>query len=79
MVRIEITIKEDGSVEAHTEGIKGPSCVEELKKLLKDIAEVDEVDHTGEFYEVPKPESVRTPSQKKKAQKKKLNLREDSE
>ena len=77
MVRIEITIKEDGTILAHTEGIKGPKCVDELKKLLEDIAEVDEVTHTEEYYEEPKPELTRSPTRKKVDDSKKVNLRED--
>lgn len=43
--RIEITINEDGSVDALSKGFKGPVCVEELENILgKEFASISKTD-----------------------------------
>lgn len=49
--RIVITIDENGKINASTEGIKGELCLDELQKLLGDLADLDKVTKTDEFYQ----------------------------
>jgi hypothetical protein len=49
--RIVITIDENGKINASTEGIKGEMCLEELQKLLGDLAELSSISKTDEFYQ----------------------------
>ena len=49
--RIVITIDESGKINASTEGIKGEMCLDELQKLLEDIADLQSVIKTDEFYQ----------------------------
>lgn len=47
--RIEVTINEDGSIQANTKGFKGKVCEEELEKLLG--KEWTSVNKTDEYYQ----------------------------
>ncbi len=47
---ITITIDEFGGVAAETKGIKGPSCVQDVEKLLPTGKGEYEVRKTDEFY-----------------------------
>ena len=49
--RITVTIDADGKMSAKTNGIKGETCIEELKALLSELAELDGVQHTREYHE----------------------------
>jgi hypothetical protein len=49
--RIVITIDGNGKINASTEGIKGEMCLDELQKLLEDIADLQSVIKTDEFYQ----------------------------
>lgn len=49
--RIEVTIDENGKISASTEGFKGEICIEELQKILKDLADWQSVSKTDEFYQ----------------------------
>jgi hypothetical protein len=49
--RIVITIDDNGKINASTEGIKGEMCIDELQKLLEDIADLQSVTKTDEFYQ----------------------------
>ncbi len=49
--RIEIEIDPDGKIYAKTEGIKGEACLEELEKLLSEIAIMSEFHKTDEYYQ----------------------------
>lgn len=51
--KITIKIDKNGKIIAHVEGIKGPSCVDEVLKLLEDIAYVQEITKTDEYYATP--------------------------
>ena len=51
--RIEVVVGEDGSLTAKTDGLKGETCLEELRILMEAIAEVNEHDRTREAYEQP--------------------------
>ncbi|HOJ66647.1 MAG TPA: DUF2997 domain-containing protein [Paludibacteraceae bacterium] len=49
--RIVITIDENGIINASTEGIKGEMCLDELQKLLSELADLDSITKTDEFYQ----------------------------
>ena len=49
--RIEIEIDPDGKIYAKTEGLKGEACLEELEKLLSEIAIMSEFHKTDEYYQ----------------------------
>ncbi len=49
--RITITIDENGKINASTEGIKGEMCLDELQKLLGDLAEIKIITKTDEYYQ----------------------------
>ena len=49
--RILITIDENGKINASTEGIKGEKCLDELNILLGDLAELNSINKTDEFYQ----------------------------
>ena len=49
--KITITIHEDGSFQASTEGLKGEMCLEELEALLDNLEDVKSVKKTDEFYQ----------------------------
>jgi hypothetical protein len=49
--RIEITIDEDGKINAATEGIKGEMCLDKLQELLGDFDDMASVSKTDEFYQ----------------------------
>ena len=48
---IEITIDEDGLLEAETFGFKGKVCESEMKELLSSEFIIEEVDHKGEYFQ----------------------------
>jgi hypothetical protein len=49
--RIVVTIDENGKINASTEGIKGEMCLDELQKLIGDLADLETVTKTDEFYQ----------------------------
>jgi hypothetical protein len=49
--RIEITIDQDGKINASTEGIKGAVCLDALEELLGNIVELESYEKTGEWYQ----------------------------
>jgi hypothetical protein len=49
--RIEITIDQDGKINASTEGIKGEMCLDKLQELLKDIIDLESYEKTDEWYQ----------------------------
>jgi hypothetical protein len=49
--RIEITIDQDGKINASTEGIKGEMCLDKLQELLGAWDDMDSVSKTDEFYQ----------------------------
>ncbi len=49
--QIIIEIAEDGSIKLETKGMKGPTCDNELKPIIKELGEVKEQKKTSEYYE----------------------------
>jgi hypothetical protein len=49
--RIVITLDENGKINAATEGIKGEMCLDELQNLLGEIAELESISKTDEYYQ----------------------------
>lgn len=49
--RIVITIDENGKINASTEGIKGEKCLDELQKLFGEIANIESINKTDEFFQ----------------------------
>lgn len=49
--KIIVQIDESGSVNAETFGIYGVECIEEIDKLMKDIALAGSYHKKSEFYE----------------------------
>jgi len=48
--KITVRINEKGEIFAETRNILGPSCLEEVTKLLEEIASITEVRKTDEYY-----------------------------
>lgn len=48
---IDIEIDENGDIKAETKGLKGESCIEELEMLMEELAEIEEVNKTDEYYQ----------------------------
>ena len=51
--KITIKIDENGEMKIKTQGILGPTCVDEVDKLLKDIALTVNYTKTDEYYMKP--------------------------
>ncbi|MCL5037439.1 MAG: DUF2997 domain-containing protein [Chloroflexi bacterium] len=51
MQEIEISISEEGKVELHVKGVRGPSCEDLTRDLEEALGDVEERTHTGEYYE----------------------------
>ncbi|MDR1318719.1 MAG: DUF2997 domain-containing protein [Treponema sp.] len=49
--RIEITIDQDGKIEASSEGFKGETCLAELEKLLGEFGHAASVSKKDAFYQ----------------------------
>jgi hypothetical protein len=49
--RIVITIDGDGKINAETHGIKGEVCINELQELLGEIADLESITKTDEYYQ----------------------------
>jgi hypothetical protein len=49
--KIIIKIDENGELFIETKGILGPSCIDEVKKLLDEDAEIVSLNKTDEFYQ----------------------------
>jgi hypothetical protein len=50
-VKIIIELTEDGEMIAETKGIKGEACLTELEALMEELAEIESVDKSGEYYQ----------------------------
>jgi Protein of unknown function (DUF2997) len=50
-VEIEIEILKNGKVRFHVKGRKGPSCLEFLDLMRKDLGKVENFEYTSEYYE----------------------------
>jgi hypothetical protein len=51
-VKITITIKKGGVVEAQVEGVAGTACEGKLDAILSGFGDEVEREYTGEYYEV---------------------------
>ena len=49
--RIVVIIDENGKINAKTDGIKGEVCIEELQKILGEVADLESVSKTDEYYQ----------------------------
>lgn len=49
--KINVFISKDAKVKLETEGFKGEACVDEIKKILASFVEIDEIEHTSDFYD----------------------------
>jgi len=49
--RVVVTIDENGKINASTEGIKGEMCLDELQDLLGELADLESITKTDEFYQ----------------------------
>lgn len=49
--KITIKIDENGELFIETKGILGPSCIDEVKKLLDEDVEITSLNKTDEFYQ----------------------------
>ncbi len=47
----EIWVNEDGSFDCESHSIKGEKCIEELRKLLEGLAEIDDFEKKREFHD----------------------------
>ncbi len=47
---ITITIDREGNLKARVDGIKGSACVDEIEKLLEEIALIEDMKKTDEYY-----------------------------
>lgn len=62
--QIIIEIDEDENIEMETMGFKGPDCLKELKKITKNIGQINSEKKTKEYYEQSEREKA-TQKQKK--------------
>jgi len=49
--RIVVTIDDHGKIDAETSGIKGEVCVDELQKLLGEVADLGSFSKTDEYFQ----------------------------
>jgi len=49
--RIVVNIDESGKISAETFGFKGEVCVDALEELLGDIADLESITKTDEYYQ----------------------------
>ena len=47
---INIEIGENGEVFIETNGIKGPACIDEVEKLLKELVFVTDMNKSDEYF-----------------------------
>ena len=48
---IEITIDQNGKINASTEGIKGEMCLAKVQDLIGDLADLESYDKTDEWFQ----------------------------
>ena len=49
--KINVTISKDSKIYLETENYKGETCVDAIKELFDQFFELDNLEHTSEFYE----------------------------
>ncbi|MFA6235918.1 MAG: DUF2997 domain-containing protein [Bacteriovorax sp.] len=64
--QIVIEIDEDENVEMETFGFKGPDCINELKKITKNIGKIGSEKKTKEYYEQSESEKTKLLQKQKK-------------
>ena len=47
---ITVTIDEKGEMSVKTRGILGPACIDEVSRLLEELAIITEVNKTDEYH-----------------------------
>lgn len=47
----EVWVNGDGSFDCESHGIKGEKCIEELKKLLDGLVEIEDFEKKREYHE----------------------------
>ncbi len=52
--QVVIEIDEDDQITMETLGFKGPKCVDEIKKIIKNLGQIDTIEKTKEYYEEEK-------------------------
>ena len=48
--KIVVIIDKDGNIKAEVKGILGNSCEKEVMKLLQDLAEIENINKTDEYF-----------------------------
>ncbi len=48
--KIIVEIDNEGELKVEVKGILGPSCVDEISRLLEEIAEIQDISKTDEYY-----------------------------
>ena len=49
--KINLTISKDAQIYLETDNFKGESCVEAIKELFEQFLDIDNFEHTSEYYE----------------------------
>ena len=49
--KIIVKIDKDGNIVSEVKGVKGPSCVDMVTKLLEGLAEIEDMKKTDEYYQ----------------------------
>lgn len=52
-ITITIAVDKEGNIKAKVEGIKGPGCVDEIEKLLDEVALIEDMKKTEEYFMEP--------------------------
>jgi len=60
-----VKINDQGEIEVETFGIRGPLCVEEINKLIQDIALTVETNKKDEYFMEPEVKTLSTIKQKR--------------
>ncbi|HID15494.1 MAG TPA: DUF2997 domain-containing protein [Candidatus Atribacteria bacterium] len=64
--RIIIKIDNEGNISSEVKGVHGPTCLDKIEELLRDIAEIEDMKKTDEYFmEV---DTVRVQKNKKKVE-----------
>lgn len=49
--KIIINIDNDNKINIETENYKGPSCIENIKKIFEEFLDIDNFENKADFYE----------------------------
>ena len=61
--RIDITINENGKIDASTEGIKGEVCLAKLQELIGELADLESYEKTDEWFQDTKITNINSQTQ----------------